>query len=97
MEKPRFNPPKSGMKALIPAHASRLSRGANLGWAWQALRKAHLIQHPYCARCQLLGSEVHHIQPRSVAPERTMDPTNLMTLCRSCHHLEHHPHRIKNQ
>ena len=44
---------------------------------------------PYCVRCGRPGEEVHHVVPRAVAPERTLDPSNLATMCRSCHHAMH--------
>lgn len=56
---------------------------------WRKLRAAWLMQHPACARCGLAGEEVHHIVPRFRAPERTLDPTNLQTLCRACHRSHH--------
>jgi 5-methylcytosine-specific restriction endonuclease McrA len=58
---------------------------------WRRLRHSWLMQYPTCARCGLVGEEVHHIVPRSEAPERTLDATNLETLCRGCHRLHHAP------
>lgn len=51
---------------------------------WPRVRKEHLKQEPHCAVC--LGTaklEVHHKVPFHVAPERELDPTNLVTLCES--------------
>ena len=41
-------------------------------------------------RCRACGDDrsvldVHHIVKRSQAPERLLDPTNAVTLCRACH------------
>jgi 5-methylcytosine-specific restriction endonuclease McrA len=30
-------------------------------------------------------AEVHHLRPRSTAPERKHDPANLVTVCGLCH------------
>lgn len=52
---------------------------------WRRLRAAHLREHPNCRRCGAPAREVDHIVPRSVAPERRLDPTNLQSLCTPCH------------
>ena len=62
---------------------SATARG--LGADWRKLRAAHLSAHPRCIRCGKQAVEVDHIIPRSVAPERRRDPTNLQSLCKPCH------------
>ena len=57
---------------------------------WRAARRAHLLREPVCQACGSITSlQVHHVEPFWVAPERELDPTNLITLCegdvRSCH------------
>jgi 5-methylcytosine-specific restriction endonuclease McrA len=52
---------------------------------WRRLRAEHLKAHPFCIRCGAPAREVDHIIPRAVAPERRLDPTNLASMCRSCH------------
>jgi len=59
------------------------------GQAWTNLRRLHLMHNPMCARCGSFGEEVHHVVPRCMAPHRTLDATNLMTLCRECHRKVH--------
>jgi 5-methylcytosine-specific restriction endonuclease McrA len=59
------------------------------GQAWTNLRTQWIRSNPWCVRCGRPGEEVHHVVPRQVAPERTLDVTNLATLCRSCHHALH--------
>ena len=59
------------------------------GGKWQRMRRLWLSMHPACARCGLAGEEVHHPVPRSVDPTKAYDWSNLMTLCRRCHRLEH--------
>jgi 5-methylcytosine-specific restriction enzyme A len=59
------------------------------GGAWNRLRRRWLMLNPACAACGLAAEEVHHVEPRSVAPDRLMDPTNLQSLCRRCHAAAH--------
>lgn len=61
--------------------ASRRGLGAD----WRKLRAEHLRHHPWCCRCGERAEEVDHIVPRSIAPERRLDPSNLQSLCKSCH------------
>lgn len=62
---------------------------------WPAVRKAHLDANARCAACgRFTHLEVHHVEPFHVAPEKELDPSNLLTLCdfpgASCHlHLGH--------
>ena len=58
---------------------------------WPALRKAHLEKEPECAVCGHKGSadnelNVHHVLPFHLNPDKELDPSNLVTLCRE-HHL----------
>ena len=56
---------------------------------WPSLRRRHLAANPRCAACGRADApEVHHLVPVQKAPERELDPTNLITLCggkRNCH------------
>lgn len=53
---------------------------------WQALRKKHLEKEKLCCACASAKNlQVHHIDPVHRSPERELDPTNLVTLCQSCH------------
>jgi 5-methylcytosine-specific restriction endonuclease McrA len=56
---------------------------------WSALRRRHVAANPRCAACGRADSpEAHHLVPVQIAPERELDPTNLITLCggkRNCH------------
>jgi len=63
------------------------------GQAWTNLRKRWLMAQPSCQRCGKPGDHVHHIVPRCIAPLRTMDVTNLMTLCVDCHRIVHNDAR----
>jgi len=53
---------------------------------WPAARAAWLKDHPACAATGSTADiEVHHITPVHVAPDRELDPDNLITLCRPMH------------
>lgn len=56
-----------------------------LGADWRKLRARHLLRHPFCEVCGAPTTDVDHIVPRRIAPERRLDPTNLQSLCRSHH------------
>lgn len=58
--------------------------------AWRKLRDAHIQANPICKHCIAEGiltpaTEVDHIVPVKIAPERRLDPTNLQSLCKPCH------------
>jgi 5-methylcytosine-specific restriction endonuclease McrA len=43
-----------------------------------------------CVRCLSASRlHVHHILPFADHPNLRLDPDNLVTLCRLCHHAEH--------
>ncbi|MFD1341459.1 HNH endonuclease [Litorisediminicola beolgyonensis] len=52
---------------------------------WRKLRARHLANYPACVRCGKPATDVDHIIPRRLAPERRLDPTNLQSLCKSHH------------
>jgi 5-methylcytosine-specific restriction enzyme A len=57
---------------------------------WVSLRRAHITKYPLCAECHRQGrlkaaSHVDHIVPRRQAPRLAYDPSNLQSLCASCH------------
>jgi hypothetical protein len=56
--------------------------------AWRIVRARHLVEHPDCAWCPAsgpAGMTVDHIKPRSERPELALAPSNLQTLCATCH------------
>lgn len=60
---------------------------------WPAVRDAYLEAHQTCEACG--GKEnlrVHHVEPVGIAPDRELDPTNLITLCdgHHCHLMVGH-------
>lgn len=53
---------------------------------WPKVRAAYMRGNPVCEACgATCDLEVHHIAIFSEEPERELDPTNLITLCRSDH------------
>ena len=86
----RFAPEKSEVRRTYDADARR--REAKRFYAstrWRRLRAAILAESPLCSRCPpdrpTPAVEVHHREPRDVAPERELDPENLEGLCSPCH------------
>jgi 5-methylcytosine-specific restriction protein A len=62
------------------------------GWHWSNTKKRVLARDGYtCTQCGSVAPdlEVDHITPLSVGG--TDDPTNLRTLCTTCHHQRHKP------
>jgi hypothetical protein len=60
---------------------------ASLNWSWQKCRREFLkVTARYCICCQAVKKiEVHHILPRHVRPDLTLDHRNLIALCKACH------------
>ena len=85
---PVFQPNHRPLK-LFDYRAIQVAQGSNCGSAWQRVRRRWLMQHPRCAQCGLPAEQVHHVVPRHVAPERTLDYSNLMSVCRRCHEAIH--------
>ena len=53
---------------------------------WTVVRKEYLKENNSCCACDKKDKlEVHHIEPYHVNPNRELDPSNLITLCKSCH------------
>ena len=61
---------------------------------WNRVRKDVLERDKY--RCQDCGNHkglcVHHIKPKAYFPDLTYEPSNLITLCKSCH-VKRHPEK----
>ena len=72
-----------------PAH-KQTTRERGYGYDWQQFRKVFLAQHPLCVDCMEQGrateaEELHHVVKIIDAPERRLDPSNVMPLCSECH------------
>lgn len=93
---PRYQPPIA-RQARQPKRGSHSSGDQQRGHSrargydrtWERLRKMHLNEHPFCAKClpavARLGKIVDHIVPIAVDPSRRLDQTNLQTLCKTHH------------
>lgn len=86
---PKFRHNPTFAKAFAPKHHV-LSGGR-----WTYLRNRYLRINPACERCGSPGEEVHHMVPRSVDASRVYDPSNLMTLCLTCHRHVHRAHQTR--
>lgn len=84
----------------LPGYSASRPRSSR----WPSVRKAFLVGKS-CAACGRLGDlEAHHIQPYHLAPERELDITNMLCLCRDCHfyvgHLRdwssYNPHAVED-
>uniref|UniRef100_A0A6H1ZGI8 Putative homing endonuclease n=1 Tax=viral metagenome TaxID=1070528 RepID=A0A6H1ZGI8_9ZZZZ len=42
-----------------------------------------------CRVCEQPNPDKHHVQPRSLAPDRVFDESNIVELCRPCHNRVH--------
>ena len=57
-------------------------------------RRTYLEANPLCEyrtdpNCGGQATEIDHIVPRGLAPERVDDPTNFRATCRACHVYRH--------
>lgn len=63
--------------------------------AWKKMREKILRRDGYrCVDCRRYGrvteaTTVHHIQHYDEHPELALDPSNLISLCASCHNAKH--------
>ena len=58
--------------------------------AWQRFRKWFRREHPLCQLCDDDGrvepaTDIHHIVGIMQAPDRALDESNVVALCRDCH------------
>jgi len=83
-------------KKLTDKQYNRYERSKDVnkiyGRSWKRIRDKYAREHPLCERCLSEGratlmQEVHHIIP--VSQGGTNDPSNLMSLCQSCHTKMH--------
>jgi 5-methylcytosine-specific restriction enzyme A len=83
-------PNRTARGGACPEHrrqADRTTKGAQpwraYGGAWPHIRRGHLLDHPLCARCGQLATEVDHITPLRLGGTHAAD--NLQSLCKPCH------------
>ena len=79
-----------------PEVNKRLDRERGSAWSrgydsdWRTFRHAVLLAEPWCRDCRKHGrwipaQELHHVAKVADAPERRLDPENVMPLCKRCH------------
>ena len=61
--------------------------------AWRVLRDAHIAQFPFCDACtaqglQVQAREVDHVIPHRGDDALRLNPSNLRSLCASCHRIK---------
>ncbi len=79
---PRHQPARARLAEARPTSAAR-----GYDADWRRLRLWHLRRQPLCQApgCHQAAAHVDHIVSIEEAPERRLDPTNLQSLCASCH------------
>lgn len=84
-------------RKMVERNYERYSRDPDVhkkyGRAWRRIRDQYVKAHLFCEECFKRGilapvDEVHHIVPVSIGG--TNNPSNLMSLCKSCHNKIHH-------
>ena len=77
-----------------PSHDTAQARGTTAergyDYKWQQTAKRYRKRYPLCEDCEEQGrmrraSEVHHIVKHGGNPVLLYDPSNLRSLCRTCH------------
>jgi len=58
--------------------------------SWRMVRLQHLLNNPLCSDCfkdqkLTVANEVHHLKKLADHPSLRDDPSNLQSLCKSCH------------
>ena len=62
---------------------------------WKAVRRAVIARDcATCLRCGVVPSgakslHLHHVESWEIAPDRRLDPDNIVTMCRKCHEWIH--------
>lgn len=52
---------------------------------WKALQQSQLRNYPQCEKCGEKATEVHHVIPHRGNEALFYDPSNLVSLCHTCH------------
>lgn len=55
------------------------------GQKWQDASRLYLMAHPWCARCNVLATEVDHKVPHKGDMKLFWDRSNWESLCKPCH------------
>ena len=76
------------MSGTVDFRKSASKRGYDT--QWKKLRQWHIENEPLCRHCRERGitraaEEVDHIESVNSRPDLRLEPSNLQSLCRSCH------------
>jgi len=87
---PRHHLPGHGLAKQSQQRLRNVRSGQTYDAPWRRLRDWWIGNNPLCAACStedwpVSATDVDHIVPVVQAPDRRLDPTNLQSLCRSCH------------
>jgi len=73
-------------KDYLKLEARLITQNPKEWFKWYKLQRAFVKEHPYCEMCGWDKKlNVHHIKPRHLFPELSLEWFNLITLCRECH------------
>lgn len=86
-EKTKSTQFKKGHKSLVEAKSKRYQGVLYSKWREKILKRDNFT----CQSCGKNGNIVHHPLERKSYPELIIEPTNGITLCRSCHIIIHPP------
>jgi 5-methylcytosine-specific restriction endonuclease McrA len=71
--------------------SGRVPPGTKRAGGWHTLQKKVIANVGKCEACPSKKKlEVHHVLPFHLNPERELDVTNLIVLCRRCHQFLGH-------
>ena len=97
VDKPKIFGSKPG---TVRVDRRKSSHNRGYDGRWRKLRDAYKTEHPLCEHCILnmtvtTATEIDHIKPfNGLNDPLRLDPSNLQSLCRSCHATKTHTERI---
>ena len=85
MAVPKLRPRRAQLPKLLPSDDKIYSTRR-----WSELARSIKRQRPICEHCgEAVAEECHHIMTLLQAPHLAFEPSNIASLCRSCHHDIH--------
>jgi 5-methylcytosine-specific restriction enzyme A len=82
-------------KSCYPDKHDRTTTERGYDGPWKRLSKRVRNEQPLCPMCEAEGraipaTEVHHVEPIAIAPNRRLDRSNLVALCNRHHNEVEH-------
>ena len=67
--------------------------------AWKKVRDSWIMEHPFCARCGCVGTEVDHIKGKNALKtiDDLLDINAIQTLCKECHKRKTYATRVRGE